>query len=125
MALPEPVFSPTRRGHAADDIYESLAGAILRGQLLPGATLPPERVLAEQFGVSRIIVRQAVHRLAECGLLRVRQGGATTVLDPQQAADLRVLELDYRLGPGSPRDVYDFTERQIMQGFSIMYLAER
>jgi GntR family transcriptional regulator, transcriptional repressor for pyruvate dehydrogenase complex len=125
MALPEPVFSPSRRGHAADDIYESLAAAILRGQLAPGTSLPPERVLAEQFGVSRIIVRQAVHRLAECGLLRVRQGGATTVLDPQQAADLRVLELDYRLGPGSPRDVYDFTERQIMQGFSIMYLAER
>ncbi len=125
MALPEPIFVAKRRAHAADDIFESLAAAILRGQLQPGASLPPERVLADQFEVSRIIVRQAVHRLAECGLLRVRQGGATTVCDPQQAADLRVLELDYRLGPGSPRDVYDFTERQIMQGFSVMYLAER
>jgi DNA-binding FadR family transcriptional regulator len=125
MALPEEDLSPARRGHAADDVFEKIAAAILRGQLQPGEALPPERVLAERFGVSRIIVRQAVHRLADCHLVRVRQGGSTLVLDPRDAADLRVAELDWRLGPGSASDVYDFTERQIMQGFGILRVAER
>jgi len=125
MALPELQFSPAPRGHAADDVFEALAGSILRGQLRPGEALPPERVLADRFGVSRIIVRQAVHRLAECGLLRPRQGGATTVLDPSEAADIRVAELEWRLGPGSPADVYDFAERQLMQGHALLHVAAR
>ncbi len=76
------VFQTARRSHVADDVFDQVAAAILRGDLAPGSSLPPERALAEQFGTSRIIARQAIHRLAEYGLVRVRQGGATIVLDP-------------------------------------------
>src|SRR5262245_21055943 len=117
MGLPEEDLAPARPRHAAAHVFERWAAAILPGELSPGDTLPPERVLAERFEVSRIIVRQAVHRLADCQLVRVRQGGSTLVLDPREAADLRVAELDWRLGPGSPWDIYDFAERQIMQGY--------
>src|SRR5580658_11170036 len=88
-----------RRTHVADHVFDQLAAAILRGELLPGSAVPPERVLAERFGTSRIVARQAIHRLDELGLVRVRQGGATLVLDPKEASDLRVLELAYKLDP--------------------------
>ncbi|HEY2747454.1 MAG TPA: GntR family transcriptional regulator [Polyangia bacterium] len=113
--------------HSDDEVFEHLAGAILRGELPANATLPPERVFAERFGVSRIIVRSAVHRLAELGLVRVRQGGATTVLDPEAATDLRVLALFYRLAPGesSLLDRNDMIEKQYLQGLSMVSVATR
>ncbi len=119
---------PARRAHAAEHVFEQLARAILVGELAPGAAMPPERVLVERFGVSRIIVRQAMHRLAEIGLVRVRQGGATIVLDPEQANDLRVLALFYRLakkGDRPPFAAADVIEKQYVQGLSIVEIAGR
>ncbi len=118
-------FRPVRRGHAAEEVFDQLVAAILRGELEAGAALPPERLLAERFGVSRIIARQAVHRLAELGIVRVRQGGSTIVLDFNAAHDLRIIELFYRLGPYTPDDVRDINERQILHGHSLLQIAQR
>ncbi|MDB4965135.1 MAG: GntR family transcriptional regulator [Myxococcales bacterium] len=112
----------------ADFVFDQLAAAILRGELPAQSPLPPERVFAERFGVSRIIVRQAVHRLADLGLVRVRQGGGTMVLDPDQATDLRLLGLYYRLAPddvagGPSRN--DMIEKQYLQGLSMVSVAAR
>ncbi|HJU21110.1 MAG TPA: hypothetical protein VJ891_01250, partial [Casimicrobiaceae bacterium] len=68
---------------------------------------------------------EAVHRLAELGLVHARQGGSTVVLDPRESADLRVIDLAYRLGPSTAKDVLDFTERQALNGHVLLYLAER
>jgi len=116
-------FRQVPRPHAADAVFEQVAASILRGDLRPGDALPPERVLGEKFGVSRIIVRQAVHRLADMGLVRSRAGGSTLVLDPAEARDPRVLELWYRLDRPSARDVRDFVERQIFEGYVIVHIA--
>lgn len=118
-------FRPVKRGHAADAIFEELAQRILRGDLAPESPLPPERVLAESFDVSRSVVRQAVHRLADMGLVRVRQGGATLVADARESADLRVMELRYRLGPASDRELADMQERRFVEGFALVLFASR
>ena len=52
---------------------------IAAGQLAPGMKLPPEREFAEQLGVSRTVVREAVHILTAKGLLESRHGSGTTV----------------------------------------------
>ncbi len=91
----------------------------------PGTSLPPERELSERFGVSRLIVRQAVHRLADMGLVRVKQGGPTQVNHPNDARDLRVIELVYNLGQGAARDVRELIERQFLQGYSLLFLAAK
>jgi DNA-binding FadR family transcriptional regulator len=112
----------------ADRVFDELAREILRGDLPARSPLPPERVFAERFGVSRIIVRQAVHRLAELGLVRVKQGESTQVLDPEAATDLRLLALFYRLAPddapGGPSRA-DMVEKQYLQGLSMVSVAER
>ena len=121
-------FSPIARGHAADRVFEQLAAAILRNELEPGTPLPPERILGEKFGVSRTVLRQAVHRLAEAKLVRVRQGGATVVLDPADAGDIRLIGLYYSLDPGGDAAVAirrDAIEKQFLQGLSVIDVCQR
>jgi GntR family transcriptional regulator len=68
-----------RQGAAASPVlYERIAGELAAGirarKLPPFAKLPSEAELMEQFGVSRVTVRQALRKLAEAGLVISRQG---------------------------------------------------
>ena len=68
----------TRRS-VADDVYAQIAAHVVRGEFAAGTSLPSERRLAEELGVSRPAVREALQRLVQGGLVTVRQGGATVV----------------------------------------------
>lgn len=50
-------------------IFNQIASAILAGKLGPGDAVTSERALAAQLGVSRNIVRNALRRLEEHGLV--------------------------------------------------------
>lgn len=118
----------SRRTYAADDVYFALAREILLGELAPGDPLPPERALSERFEVSKLLVRQAIHRLREAGLVRVRQGDVTRVLDPSASCDLRVIELTYRLAPEGERTrelARHVLEKQYTQGLSLVDVFAR
>jgi DNA-binding FadR family transcriptional regulator len=115
---------PPRRA-TADAVFDQLALAILRGDLVPGQPLPAERVLAEQADCSRIIVRQAVHRLADLGLVRARQGSATRVLDPADA-DWRVVDVMLRLSaqlPNGDRLKRELADQELLWGVGPLTLA--
>ena len=60
-------------------VVAELVDAIVRGDLPPGSTLPPESVLCEQFAVSRTVIRESVKRMEEKGLVTVAQGRGTQV----------------------------------------------
>lgn len=74
-------FEQVRQRKLADAIVERLEAMILEGTLKPGQRLPPERVLAEQFGVSRPSLREALQKLTAKGLLISRQGGGNYVVE--------------------------------------------
>ena len=70
----------TRRpANLAAAVTAEIVLRVVRGNYLPGDTLPPEPVLCENFSVSRTVIREAVKVLQEKGLVRVRQGAGTTV----------------------------------------------
>lgn len=71
---------------------QSLVQAILDGTFPPGSTLPGERTLAEQLGVTRPTLREAIQRLSRDGWLTVQQGKSTAVNDFWQDGGLNVLE---------------------------------
>ena len=82
-------FDQVRQRRLSDDIVEQLEGMILEGTLKSGERLPAERALAEQFGVSRPSLREAIQKLAAKGLLVSRQGQLccrVTGLDVQRSA---------------------------------------
>jgi GntR family transcriptional regulator, transcriptional repressor for pyruvate dehydrogenase complex len=69
------------RVSAADQVYEQILGDLVGGEFAAGEALPSERRLAEVFGVSRPVIREALQRLAQAGLVEVRQGDATKIRD--------------------------------------------
>ena len=66
---------------AVEETSDSLRALIARGQYRPGDRLPPERVLAKGFGVSRPTMREAIRRLTDAGLLEAHQGSGTYVAE--------------------------------------------
>ena len=74
-------FDQIRQRRLSDDIVEQLEGMILEGTLKAGERLPAERALAEQFGVSRPSLREAIQKLTAKGLLVSRQGGGNYVVE--------------------------------------------
>ena len=64
-----------------EQIVEAMATAITEGKIPPGAKLN-ERDLATIFGVSRTIIRQALGRLQQDGLVSISPKRATTVAKP-------------------------------------------
>lgn len=116
-------FDQIRQRRLSDDIVERLEGMILEGTLKAGERLPAERVLAEQFGVSRPSLREAIQKLAAKGLLVSRQGGGnyvveslgTTFSDPL----LHLLESN----PEAQRDLLEF--RHTLEASCAYYAALR
>jgi DNA-binding FadR family transcriptional regulator len=64
----------------AHELVERLKERILAGELAPGDRLPTEAALAEEFAVSRTVVREAVSRLQAAGLVETFQGRGSFVL---------------------------------------------
>lgn len=74
----------------ADQITQILAEQLRSGVYPVHSRLPTERAMAEKFGVSRTVVREAISRLKSEGLVETRQGSGTGVLDPHSAAAFRL-----------------------------------
>jgi GntR family transcriptional regulator len=71
-------------------IIAEIEAAIADGRLAPGDRLPAERALAEEHGVSRMTVRQALQALEARGLLRrtIGRNGGSFVAQPKLERDL-------------------------------------
>jgi GntR family transcriptional regulator, transcriptional repressor for pyruvate dehydrogenase complex len=94
------VFRQPDRQRLDEQIAASIADAILDGAFPPGSALPPERELADQFGVNRTSLRQALARLQHMGLIEARQGSGNVVRDPAGLTHPAVVEaLVRKLGP--------------------------
>lgn len=72
-------FKPIKPKKVSDQIAEQIRSSILAGDFKPGDKLPPERELAELFGVSRPSVREALNLLSAAGMIESYQGGGTVV----------------------------------------------
>lgn len=79
------------RSKLSDAIVDQILEGIRSGAFGPGTVLPPERSLAERFGVSRGSVREAIRSLEYAGVLDVRTGSGTFVAEAgaSKAAALR------------------------------------
>lgn len=90
-ASPASPFHAVSRRLVSAGVHDQLRAAILAGALQPGDTLPAERMLAEELGVNRHAVREALKRLQQARLVDVQHGGKTVVLDWRATAGLDVL----------------------------------
>ena len=75
------MYTPVQTTKVFEHIAAQIEQQIMRGDLRSGDRLPTERELAEQFHASRTAVREAMKTLAQKGLVDMRPGRGTIVID--------------------------------------------
>lgn len=69
-----------------EEVARELVGRIRSGEWQPDTRLPSEQSMADQFGVSRTVIREAIARLKNEGLVVTRQGSGAFVRDWQTSS---------------------------------------
>lgn len=90
---------PVERFSAAEAVFKDLLAQIREGRLAVGEKLPSEAALAQGYGVSRSVIREALRSCAALGLTVSRTGKGTFVVSQRVAEDLA-------LGAYSARDLH-------------------
>lgn len=65
----------------SDEVLEQIKSQIISGEWPSGTKIPGENELARMFQVSRVSVREAIHRLVGMGVLNVKRGEGTYVTE--------------------------------------------
>jgi len=111
------MYKIVRTSRLYEQIVQQVEDSIHKGSLKPGDQLPPERELAQQFGVSRTAVREAVKALREKGLVEAYPGRGTFITDGtsysiKQSLD-RMLKVGQAEGSGFLVEVREILEPEI------------
>jgi GntR family transcriptional regulator, transcriptional repressor for pyruvate dehydrogenase complex len=120
------VFEPVHDNRAlSEKIIAQISDALVAGELKPGDRLPPERELAEQFGVSRTVIRDAVKTLAGRGILHVKHGAGIFVSTSEENAIGRLGALSdiLPLQGVSLRDLFEI--RKVLEAEGAEWAARR
>lgn len=111
--MKRPAVKRLKRVPAADMAISELRSAILTGALPPGRRLKPEE-LAEQMGVSRMPIRQALSLLEREGLVKSDRwrGTIVTPLDASLIVNIYQLRgiLERSVAAAAARDAFDSSE---------------
>lgn len=116
-----------KRPSLVDLILDRLQDEILGGAYGPGAPLPPERELAERYGVTRTSVKHALMKLESFGLIRIKHGIGSTVTDFAERGGADLLQRLLARGGALDRALLaDLLEvRAILGGAMARLAAER
>jgi GntR family transcriptional repressor for pyruvate dehydrogenase complex len=109
MATNRDLFAPVSVARASSSIADQIRQAIVTGKLDQGERLPPERELAEQFGVSRVTVRDALRALEAMGLIEVKVGarGGAFVTVPSGSIVGQTMSDMMMMSAVSPEDIVE------------------
>jgi GntR family transcriptional repressor for pyruvate dehydrogenase complex len=92
-----PHFTGVEREPLYEQVANELIHFIVQDSLPVGTRLPSERSLSEQFGVSRVVIREAMKVLVKLGLITVEPGRGTFISDRINESLLRSLDLVRRI----------------------------
>src|SRR5690554_5316395 len=109
------------------EISYKLEHLILEGGLAPGQKIPSERQLVARLGVSRSVVREALHELQARGVIETRHGKGSFVASivPESGTSGSNSPLMY-LYQGHTRTLYDLLEvREQLEGQAAFLAAQR
>ena len=118
------LFSVARKPKASEEARRLIIDLISQGRLKVGDQLPSEASMAEQMGVSRVPVREAVSGLEHVGLLQVKRGsgGGIFVAEPTLEPFGRFFSLMLTIGKASVREL---TEARLLIEPGVAALAAR
>lgn len=100
------IFQPIAPARAYQAIVSQIEQMIANGTLNDGDQLPGERDLAEQFGVSRVVIRESIRNLQARGMVEVRHGSGTFIRGKAGDILTQSLTLLLKLEEASLLDLY-------------------
>ena len=112
----------SRGPHLPTLVASSLSREIAQGRLAPGAQLPTEQALAQTFGVSRNVIREAIARLRSEGRVWSQQGRGAFVSESPPPA---VLTIDHEGLQDAENFLSLFELRGILEVQAAALAAER
>lgn len=118
-------FQRVERQRLSEKVAAAIEDAILSGTYPVGSRLPSEQALADQFAVSRNVVREAFKTLMERGLLDILSGSGAYVSQPNSEATSNALGRYFRL-TGSQMPVGALYEvRRVLEGSNVRLASQR
>lgn len=117
----------SRKRNLFSHVVEDLGSRIVRGEFKPGAALPNEADLGQEFEASRSVIREAVKALAAKGMLELRTRTGIRVLSPihWNLLDPEVLSWRYSAMPPAQflREIFEI--RGLIEPPAAAFSAER
>jgi DNA-binding FadR family transcriptional regulator len=110
MTNKPPFPTAVKKQTLAEQVADTLKEAILNGRWQPGEALPTEPELADLFGVSRAVIRDATRMLAARGLVEAQHGRGVFVTQSQAEAFGDALLLALRREGATAWDVEQFEQ---------------
>jgi GntR family transcriptional repressor for pyruvate dehydrogenase complex len=120
LSTPWAAAEPLVAERLSDRLAARLIGQIESGRLQPGERLPSEAQLAATHGVSRSVVREAVHQVKSRGLVRSRQGSGMFV-----STSPRSLSFDPKVLESMEAVVQVIELRRVLEGEMAALAAQR
>ena len=113
-----------KRVRLSDEVLTVLVQRVLKGAYPAGARLPAERALAEELGVTRTSLREALRQMESMGVVRIRQGAGVFVLDWTLEPTMRFVQFLAASGLGmDPQFLLSFDEVRRFFAVKMLELA--
>ncbi len=102
-------YTAIKTGRLSDDVSDQIKEAIFQGEYQQGEKIPSEHELVELFGVSRVIIREAIRNLEQAGLVEIKRGpkGGAFVKSLSHTAVSVVVKDLFRLAKGTVQEVME------------------
>ena len=103
-------IKPIEKDNVGDKVFEQLRDLLIEGKWKQGDKLPSENEMAKLFHVSRITVREALHKLSVLGLIETRLGEGSFVRKIEVSENMNALIPFLYLDNISNLQVFEFRE---------------
>ncbi len=106
-SLTDFTFQSINQKGVVEQIIENFKQSLIKGELKPGQRLPSELELSQQLGVGRSAVREAMKVLQALGVIHIRQGDGTYIVEGTTATTLSPLVFAIMLESSLGNDLFE------------------
>jgi len=96
--------------YIVDEVYQQIVDKIKESVWKPGEKLPSENQLCQMFGVSRTSIRSALQKASAYGIIEIRHGQGSFVLDHPKVDLLDGIQLGMNMTDKEILDMLEFRE---------------
>jgi len=100
-------IEPLKREPVSMSVLNIITDNIISGNLKPGDKLPTEIELAEQLGICRNSVREAIKMLSSLGVVEIKRGMGTFIVESMPVSSLNQLVLSLAFHQGTSKELVE------------------